>query len=200
MNLRILVVAVSFAAVVLATAPEVAAQPGFTQAPVPARSRIVFADFGQVFTNYYKTRLANDQLVELADGINRERARMQIEFDTLQKQLRELRDQAMAADLPEEERAKLRREADLRLVDMRRIEERIRQFSEAQEKRWDEQNRRIRSSLIEDVRGRIAAYGKARGFLAILDKAQVDDKGVPAVLYQDESVDVTAELIEQVNR
>jgi Skp family chaperone for outer membrane proteins len=200
MNLRIPVVAVAFAAVVLAAAPEVAAQPDFTQNPVPTRSRIVFADFGQVFTNYYKTRLANDQLVELADGINRERARMQVEFDALQKQLRELRDQAMAADLSEEDRAKLRREADQRLVDMRRIEERIRQFSEAQEKRWDEQNRRIRSGLIEDVRERIAAFGKARGYLAILDKAQVDDKGVPAVLYQDESVDVTAELIEQVNR
>ena len=50
------------------------------------------------------------------------------------------------------------------------------------------------------MRNRISAYGKARGFLAIIDKAQVDDKGVPAVLYQDDSVDVTQELIQNLNK
>lgn len=200
MNLRTLVVAMALLAAGWAGVPDALAQPDFSQPPVPVRSRIVFADFGQVFTNYYKTRLANDQLLELAEGINRERARMQVEFDALQKQLRDLRDQAMAADLTEPEREKLRREADQRLVDMRRIEDRIRQFSQAQEKRWEEQNRRIRTSLIDDVRSRISAYGKARGYLAIFDKAQVDDKGIPAVLYQDESVDVTQELIQNLNK
>ena len=200
MNLRALAVAVLLLVAGGVAAPDALAQPDFNQPPVSARSRIVFADFGQVFTNYYKTRLANDQLLELAEGINRERARMQVEFDTLQKQLRDLRDQAMAADLAEPERDKLRREADQRLVDMRRVEDRMRQFSQAQENRWEEQNRRIRSSLIDDVRNRISAYGKARGFLAIIDKAQVDDKGVPAVLYQDDSVDVTQELIQNLNK
>jgi len=165
-----------------------------------AQPKVVFVDFEQVFTNFYKTKLANDQLLEMSDGINREQVRMQVEFDMLQVQFKNYRDQAMQAGLSETNVVQLRKKADESLIEMRRIEERIKQFGQTQQKRWEEQNRRIRNSLIDELREKIARHGKAKGYLAVIDRAQVSEKGVPAVLYQDEEADVTLEVIEEVNR
>jgi Skp family chaperone for outer membrane proteins len=173
---------------------------GTTASAQTTRTKIGFVDFEQVFTNYYKTKLANDQLLEMSDGINREQVRMQIEFEMLQKQFRDFRDEAMQPDLTETNRVGLRKQADESLVAMRRLEERIKLFSKTQQKRWEEQNRRIRNTLINDLREKIARYGKANAFLAIIDRTQADDKGVPAVLYQDEEADLTSAIIEHVNR
>ncbi len=165
-----------------------------------AQPKIVFVDFEQVFTNFYKTKLANDQLLEMSDGMNREQMRMQVEFDMLQVQFRNYRDQAMQEGLSETNVVPLRKKADESLIEMRRVEDRIKQYGQIQQKRWEEQNRRIRNNLIDELRGKIARYGKAKGYLAIFDKAQVNEKGVPGVLYQDEEADVTAEVIDEVNR
>lgn len=169
-------------------------------AQTTTRTKIGFVDFEQVFTNYYKTKLANDQLLEMSDAINREQVRMQIEFDMLQQQFRTFRDQAMQPDLTETNRTGLRKQADESLIAMRRLEERIKLFGQTQQKRWDEQNRRIRNTLIDDLREKIARYGKVNAYLAIIDRTQADDKGVPAVLYQDEEADLTSAIIEHVNR
>lgn len=186
---RILVRIFVFVLALLAVCPAARAQP-----------KIVFVDFEQVFTNYYKTKLANDQLLEMSDGMNREQVRMQVEFDMLQVQFKNFRDQAMQDGLSETNVVHLRRKADESLIEMRRIEQRIKQFGQTQQKRWEEQNRRIRNNLIEELRDKIARHGKARGYLAIIDRAQMSEKGVPAVLYQDEEADVTLEVIDEVNR
>lgn len=164
------------------------------------RGRVAVVDFEKLLASYYRTKLANDQLQELSDGINREQARMQMDYDALEKQFRALRDQIIQAGVAEANRAELRRKADENLVEMRRLEERIKTYTESQKKVWDEQNRRIRANLIEDLTEKIERYGKSFGYLVILDKSQMSERGIPAVLYRDEGTDITDDLIKQVNR
>jgi len=164
------------------------------------RGAIVFVDFEQVFTNYYKTKLANDQLQDMSDSINREQAKMLLRFDQLQKEFKDYRDQALAEGLSETNRMELRKEADTRLIELRRQEERIKTFNDSQKIKWEEQNDRIRSGLVQDIREKIKVFGSAKGYRAVVDREQVNEKGVFSVLYYDEKADVTQEVIEQINR
>lgn len=179
---------------------ETRAQPPAPEAPSPTRGTVVFVHFEQVFTNYYKTRLANDQLLELSDSINRERAVMVAEYDQMQKDYTALRERLLASDLPGEEADTLRTELDEKLLALKRQEERIETFNQAQETRWIEQNRRIRNNLVEDIQKRMSRFMKARGYLAVVDRSQVNDKNVPAVLYVDETADITQTLIQELNK
>jgi Skp family chaperone for outer membrane proteins len=166
----------------------------------PRRGMIAVADFDAVYTNYFKTRLASDQLAEMSDGINREKSRMQVLFLEHEKKFRALRDRAMQEDISEAERSDVRAEADENMVEMRRLEQRIKEYNESQQKLLDEQTRRIRGNLIEEIRERIRKYATDNGILMILDRSQVDDTGVPAILFRDDTVDITAEIINEINR
>lgn len=165
----------------------------------PSRGPIAFIDFEQVFTNYYKAKLSNEQLLEMSDAINREQAKMMLQFDALQRELKDLRDKVMQEGLVESDKRSLRADLDAKLVELRRQEEKIKYFNETQQKRWQEQNTRVRGEIISELRKKLAAFGKARRFQAIIDSSQINDRGVPGALYFDPEFDVTAQAILYVN-
>ncbi len=168
--------------------------------PSSVRGTVVFIDFEQVFTNYFKTRLANDQLLEMSDSINRERAVMLTEYDQLQKVYAGQRAKLLSPEVEGNEADKLRIALDETLLSMKRQEEKIEAFNKTQDARWVEQNRRIRGTLVEDIQKKLHSYMKAMGYLAVFDRSQMNDKKVPAVLYVDDAADVTKAFIDALNK
>jgi len=164
------------------------------------RDSIAFADYEQIFTNFFKTKLANDRLQEMADSINRERSKMIFQFELMQKDFADFRTRLTSEELSDEDRDDVRKKMDAVLVEMQKMEERIRLFNEAQVKRWDEQNRRIRKSLNTEIQGKMTGFMKARGYLAVIDRSLVNEQGIPAVIYLDPKADVTQELIAEINK
>ncbi len=166
----------------------------------PRRGLIAVADFAHVYTNYFKTKLAVDQLREMAAGINAEQLRMKEELNARQNKFTEVRDRSMAQDLEVEERSKLRAQAEENIVEMRRLEGQVKEYTESQKKLLDTQTRRIRESLQGEIREKIDRYGRDNGILLIIDRSKIDEAGLPAILYYDETMDVTADLLREVNR
>lgn len=164
------------------------------------RGTMAFVNYEQVFTNYFKTKLSSVQLQEMMDTINRERAIMVLQFDNLQDELKKLRAKVIEGDANSPEKDTLRRQIDTRLIEVRRLEDRIKNFNETQTKRWDEQSKRIRDNLMEEIRGKMQAYIKLKGYLAVVDSSQVNEKGVPTVLYLDEGADITSDVIAEINK
>lgn len=169
-------------------------------AQMVTRGTIAFVNYEQVFTNYFKTKLSSVQLQEMMDSMNRERAIMVLQFDNLQDELKKLRARALDAAVTDEEKDTLRRQIDARLIELRQLEGRIKNFSETQNKRWDEQSKRIRGNLMEEIREKMNAYLQLKGFLAVVDTSQQNEKGVPAVLYVDEGANITRDVIEAINK
>lgn len=165
----------------------------------PTRGSVVFVDYEAVFTNYFKTKLANEQLQGMYESINRERANLIMQFDALQAQLNELRTRALNEKLDEAARATIRRDVDLKLIELQRIEERSVAFNESQDKRWEEQNRRVRDDITGEIREKISAMMTTRGYLAVVDSSMVGKKGDPAILYFDPRSDITEEVIKEIN-
>ena len=169
------------------------AQPG-------GHDTIVFVDFEQVFTNFYKTKLANDQLNDMADSINRERAAMVTQYDQLQKEFKEMRDSIVGTNAEEAVLNDMRTKMDEKLVALRRLDEKIVKFNEAQQKRWESQSKRIREGLTDEIRDKMKGYLKAKSYLAVVDSSQINEKNVPSVLFVDDRVDITKDVIDALNK
>jgi len=164
------------------------------------RGTIAFVNYEQVFTNYFRTKLANDQIQEMLAGIDRERALMVMAYDRMQDEMKELKATLIKPDTRPETKDSLRRQIDTKVAELKQLENRVKNFNESQNKRVEEQNRRMRSNIMGELKEKIATYAQAKGYLAIVDSSQSNDKGVPTLLYLDDRSDITREVIEEANR
>jgi len=164
------------------------------------RGTIAFVNYEQVFTNYFRTKLATEQIQEMLAGIDRERAMMVMAYDRIQEEMKELKATLIKPENSPEAKESLRRQIDTKVAELKQLESRVKIFNESQSKRVEEQNRRMRSNIMGELREKIAGYAESKGFLAIVDSSQTNDKGVPALLYLDQRSDITKDVIAEVNR
>ena len=171
-----------------------------THAQGVTRGTIAFVNYEQVFTNYFRSKLANDQIQEMLASGNRERAMMVVNYDRIQEEMKELRAKLISQETKPEAKDALRRQIDQRVADLKQLDERVKVFNDFQNKRVEEQNRRMRSNIMAELQQKISAYAESKGFLAVVDSSQVNDKGVPALLYLDPRSDITKDVLEEINK
>jgi len=171
-----------------------------TYAQEAATPSIVFVDLDSVFTNYHKTKTAEAQLKEQADEIKAERATLVKQFEKVEAEYKALRGQAQNTALSEDARNLKRAEAEDKLIEVRDMEGKIRRLEESAQRKIDEQSRRARKRLVEEINGMIRTYALTRNYTAIIDISGESLNGVPTVVYYNPNLDITAELIALVNR
>jgi Skp family chaperone for outer membrane proteins len=166
------------------------------------RQGVVFADFGQVYSNFFKTKLAEDRINEMAVSYARERAMLFDRFVALQDEYKTLRDAAAeaASTLTDDQRTERRRTIDNRLLEIRQLEQRIEQFDATEHKKIEDQRNRLRQRIGEEIRERIQGYARAQGFAAVLDRSLLSRDDQPGLLFLDPNADVTDALVEEVNK
>lgn len=173
---------------------------GLEQARAQERQgEIMFIDLDSVFTNYYKTKDAEAELKVQADAFKAERDQKISELESLQKDYESLRGQAQSAVLNEEARNTRRAEAEDKLLQIRSIESDIRQREQAAQRRMDEQSRRVRTRLVDEINEIIKNHALTRGYLAIIDYSGNSLNGVPTVIFYNPKYDITAEIIGMLN-
>lgn len=162
--------------------------------------RVVFVDLDRVFSEFYKTKLADAQLKEQIEDLREERQEVYDEFVQLQKDFNRLRDESTKSALSEEERQKLTRDASDKLQSIREYENKLRRMDESRRKQVEEQGRRMRKRIVDDIRETVSSYADAQGFDAVLDTSGQSLNGVDIVLYSNARVDVTDTIIELLNK
>lgn len=160
---------------------------------------IVFVDLDSVFTNYHKTKSAEAQLKEQADEIKTERKALIDQFEKVEADYKALRAQAQNTALSEDARNLKRSEAEDKLIEVRDMEGKIRRLEESAQRRIDEQSRRARKRLVDEINGIIREYAVEKGYTAIIDISGESLNGVPTVVFYDQELDITTELISVVN-
>ena len=82
----------------------------------------------------------------------------------------------------------------------REQESKIRRFMELRQKQLDDQGRRMRRSIVDELRGFVKEYARERGIEVVLDSSGNSLNGVEIVLFADSRVDATADIIQAANR
>lgn len=173
---------------------------GSVQAQATAQGGVVYVNLDKVFDEFYKTKLADGQLKEQAEQYRTERTKMVDDFKKLQDDFKSARDEAQNTALSEEARNTRRSEAEEKLVELREMENKIRRFEESRRRQLDEQTRRVRSKLVDEIKETLATMARDKSYTAVLDSSGENLNGVSTVIYYDAKLDITDALIEVLNK
>ena len=161
---------------------------------------IAFLDMEQVFSEYVKTQKADARLKEQAEEFNSDRnAKLEV-LRELEESFNATRDEAQDQTLSQEARERKRSEAEEMLNDLRENEKEIRKFEEIKRKELEEQGRRMRKRIVDEIDTIVDQFAKERNLFAIVDSSGPSLNRIPVFLYTDEKFDVTDEIVAQLNR
>ena len=162
--------------------------------------KIVFVDLDKVFNEFYKTKLADAQLKQQAEEFKDERKTLVGDFKAMQEEFNKARDEAQNTALSEDVRNQKRAAAEEKLVEIREQESKIRRFDESRQKQLDEQSRRMRKRLVEEIQEVVSTFSRQQGYAAVVDSSGDSLNGVPIFVYTDARDDVTQQIVELLNK
>ncbi len=164
------------------------------------RSSVGFINMDRAFNEYYKTKMADAQLKAQAKEFDEEHKKMVADLERIQKEWNSIREEAQNTALSEEVRAAKRTLAEEKLMVKQEQEGKIRRFMELRQKQLEDQSRRMRKGLVEEIRNVLRTFARERGFDAVFDSSGPSLNGVETVLYSEPRSDITDEILKVLNQ
>jgi outer membrane protein len=168
--------------------------------PAKAELRIGTVDVQKVFNEYYKTKDANAKFQEATKAYKDELdARMDAykkAFDTINK----LNDEINKPDLSGAAKDQKSQERDSKINEAKGLEKEIGEFRQTREKQIQDQFRRVRDGIVEEIMRVVNDQVKAQNYDLVLDKSGASaNNGVGVVLYSRDSYDFSDPVISKLN-
>jgi outer membrane protein len=167
-----------------------------------AQTRIATVDLRKLFDGYWKTKQADAALKDRAADLDKEYKSLGEDFkkagEEYQKLLASANDQAVSA----EERDKRKLSAETKLKDIKERQETIGQFERQARTTLDEQRRRMRETILGEIRTQLNAIAKSKGYGLVVDSAAESVNNTPVFLYtspDNEENDLTKAVLAQLN-
>ena len=162
--------------------------------------KVAFINMKQVFDEYYKTRKANTEFKARADTVELERKEKVAELKTLKAELETLASDARDTSLSDTEREKKRKVAESKFSAFKDAEEELAIFDRTKQKGLGQDMQEKQQELVEEIRAVIATHVKAKGITMALDSSGKTFNNTEAVIYYDETLDITDEIVALVNK
>lgn len=172
---------------------------GALTSPAWAQTRVATVDLRKLFEGYWKTKQADAALKDRAADLDKEfkglRDNYQKAKEDYQKLLNEANDQAVSA----EERERRKQEAETKLRSIKDQEETVVAFQRQASTTLDEQKRRMRDKILEEIRGVVVSRAKSAGFGLVLDITAETPNATPVVVFSNGENDLTSAVLDQLN-
>lgn len=168
-------------------------------AQAPA-GRIVTVDLNKVFTDYYKTPIASAKIKDTAESFNKELNEM---VDNYKKEIEDLNKLREDQDKPEytaEVRDQKRKAVSEKLADTQKVQRDIDDYRTGHGKILQDQQLRMRQTILKEIQDVIDKNSRDAGYLLVLDKSGNTANAVPTVLFSQDSLDITDEIIKTLNK
>jgi Skp family chaperone for outer membrane proteins len=168
-------------------------------AQVPA-GRIVTVDLNRVFTDYYKTPIASGKIKDTAESFNKELNEM---VDNYKKQIEDLNKLREDQDKPEytsEVRDQKRKAVSEKLAETQKIQRDIDDYRTGHGKILQEQQTRMRQTILKEIQDVIDKESRDAGYQLVLDKSGNTGNAVPTILFSQDSLDITDDIIKVLNK
>ena len=172
---------------------------GLTSGSAWGQGRIGTVDLRKVFDGYWKTKQADASLKDRATELEKEYKTMEDDWKKAKEEYQTLLTEANNSNLSVEERDKRKKSAEDKFKQIRETEEAIGQFQRQARTTIDEQRKRMRDSLLEEIRGIVSGRAKTAGYTLVLDIAAESISGAPVVLFSNNENDITDMVLSQLN-
>jgi outer membrane protein len=164
-----------------------------------AQTRIATVDLRKLFDNYWKTKQADAALKDRAAELDKEYKTLREDFNKLKEEAQKLVTSANDLAVSDEEREKRKKTAEGKLMDLKKQEDDIVKFERSAKTSLEEQSRRMRGLILEEIRNLVNAKAKTGNFTLVVDIAAETGNNTPIVLYTNGENDLTTDILTQLN-
>lgn len=164
------------------------------------RAETVVVEVDRVFAEYHRTLQAEAQIQEMVQAYRQQQEQARARFQEMQDAFNRLRETSDSADLAEARRRELAQQAADKIDEMRTMEQQFRQEDQNRQRQIEEQGRRLRRGIVEEIQERIQELAAERNWTLVLDSSAVSANGMPVVLRASNTLDVTGEVIQALHR
>lgn len=162
--------------------------PAAVLAQDPQAGRLAVVDLTAVFQAHPRTTAATTELTSARDAARKRfRAESAALKDSLQRHQELLREGR-------------RPEAAAELEKANTLERSIAELGTTNQRNIEEQFRRAKSEIMEDIARVVREFNTTRGYAVVLDKSAASVNGLPQVLDAPGADDITAEIIARVKK
>ena len=164
-----------------------------------AQGRLATVDLRKVFDGYWKTKKADTQLKERAADMEKEHKTMLDDWKKGKEEYSTLLGDANNQVLSPEERDKRKKSAEDKLKQLKETEDTIQQYERQARTTLDEQRKRMRDSILEEIKTALTTKAKSAGYSLVIDTAAESANTTPVILYSNNENDMTPAILEQLN-
>jgi outer membrane protein len=164
-----------------------------------AQGRLATVDLRKVFEGYWKTKKADVQLKDRAADMEKEHKTMLDDWKKGKEEYQTLLTDANNQVLSPEERDKRKKSAEDKLKQLKETEDTIQQYERQAHTTLDEQKKRMRENILDEIRAAITAKAKAASYTLVVDSSAETVNLTPVLLYSNNENDITQAIVDQLN-
>ncbi|MEX2382673.1 MAG: OmpH family outer membrane protein [Opitutales bacterium] len=161
---------------------------------------IITVDMARLYENYHKTEEAQSRFEDVVQRARADTERLMEEGNTMVANYRELLERTNNPALSDQARLTAQREADELALQIREKENDLRQFQNATQRSLEERQDTQREMLLDEIMDVVMEFAREREASLVFDTSGPSLIGLPAVLYADDSFDITEAVLEEINR
>lgn len=161
---------------------------------------LAVVDTGRVLREFYKTEAADDEIDrQKKEGMAKLRD-MQDELKKQENEFEVLREAAQNRALKDDVRQQKLEESEDKLIELKESEQKVVTFFEEQQQALREQSMRMRKRLLDEIEEAITIYARGQGLMLVVDSGVGVAEMRKMVVFSDKSIDISAAIIEILNR
>jgi outer membrane protein len=165
----------------------------------PAQTKIATIDLQKVFDDYYKTKAADAKLKDQAADLSKESKAYLDQYQKATEAYKKLLDEANNQAVSADEREKRKKTAESKLLEIKELEQTIRQYDTTSQTTLREQRRQMRERILGEIRNVVSLKAKAAGISLVIDTAALSIYETPIILFSAGDSDVTTAVLDQLN-
>ena len=164
-----------------------------------AEQKIAIIDLQGVFTNYFKTKIADAAIRDEAGALDKDRKALTDQYQKLTEDYKKALDDASNQAISADERDKRKKTAEGRLIDINDLEQQIKQFDRTARGNLEEKQRMAREKILTQIKSVVATKAQAGKYTLVLDTAGEGLSRTSVVFYNNGENDITAEVLKALN-
>ncbi|MDB6112831.1 MAG: hlpA [Pedosphaera sp.] len=167
--------------------------------PAIAETRIATIDLRKVFDNYWKRQQAEASLKDRGAELDKQYKSYTDDYTKTKEDYNKLLAAANDQSVSPEEREKRKNSAETKLLEIKAAENTIRTFEGNAKDQLDSSRKRMRDSILQEIRTAINAKAKSGNYTMVVDTAAESINNTPVVLFSNGESDITDAILSQLN-
>jgi outer membrane protein len=164
-----------------------------------AQTRIATVKVNRIFEGYWKTKQADAALRDRQTELDKDMKDMVADYNKTKDEYQSLLADAENQVISAAERDKRKRAAEQKLKDLKDMEDNVAKYRRTASVQLDEQAKRMKDNILNEIRGVAKAKAEAGGFSLVLNTDAETAAGAPVFLYSNNENDITDAVLQQLN-